>query len=559
MSTFPPQARNPFGLRQDRLFPKLTPAQLTRIAAHGRRRPTTRGEVLIDVGDRIVPFFVVMTGEIHVLQVSGVAETLIVSHESGSFSGEANLISGRPSMARLRVSEPGEVIELTRDQLLALVQTDAELSELLMRAFILRRLELIARDVGGVVVVGSTYNAPTLRIREFLTRNGHPFHFIDLDRDADAQELLDRFRISVADIPVLICGGDAVLRNPTNAQIADCLGFNEAIDQTRVNDLVVVGAGPAGLAAAVYGASEGLDVLVLESNVPGGQAGSSSRIENYLGFPTGISGLDLTGRAYAQALKFGAHLMVAKGATRLACDGQRYTVEIEGGPQVPARAVIIATGAEYRKPALENLSKFEGAGVYFGATPMEAQLCVGQEVVVVGGGNSAGQAAVFLALTARRVHMVVRGPGLADTMSRYLIRRIEENPAIVLRTRTQVVALDGNGHLERIRWRDDRTGEVETHDIGHMFMMTGAVPNTRWLGGCVALDAKGFVKTGSDLSSDELAAAKWPLARPPYLLETSRPGIFAVGDVRGGNVKRVASAVGEGSIAVALVHQALRQ
>jgi len=559
MSTFPPPARNPFGLRQDRLFPKLTPAQLTRIAAHGRRRPTSRGEVLIDVGDRIVPFFVVMTGEIHVLQVSGVAETLIVSHESGSFSGEANLISGRPSMARLRVSEPGEVIELTRDQLLALVQTDAELSELLMRAFILRRLELIARDVGGVVVVGSTYNAPTLRIREFLTRNGHPFHFIDLDRDADAQELLDRFRISVADIPVLICGGDAVLRNPTNAQIADCLGFNEAIDQTRVNDLVVVGAGPAGLAAAVYGASEGLDVLVLESNVPGGQAGSSSRIENYLGFPTGISGLDLTGRAYAQALKFGAHLMVAKGATRLACDGQRYTVEIEGGPQVPARAVIIATGAEYRKPALENLSKFEGAGVYYGATPMEAQLCVGQEVVVVGGGNSAGQAAVFLALTARRVHMVVRGPGLADTMSRYLIRRIEENPAIVLRTRTQVVALDGNGHLERIRWRDDRTGEVETHDIGHMFMMTGAVPNTRWLGGCVALDAKGFVKTGSDLSSDELAAAKWPLARPPYLLETSRPGIFAVGDVRGGNVKRVASAVGEGSIAVALVHQALRQ
>jgi len=511
------------------------------------------------VGDRIVPFFVVMTGEIHVLQVSGVAETLIVSHESGSFSGEANLISGRPSMARLRVSEPGEVIELTRDQLLALVQTDAELSELLMRAFILRRLELIARDVGGVVVVGSTYNAPTLRIREFLTRNGHPFHFIDLDRDADAQELLDRFRISVADIPVLICGGDAVLRNPTNAQIADCLGFNEAIDQTRVNDLVVVGAGPAGLAAAVYGASEGLDVLVLESNVPGGQAGSSSRIENYLGFPTGISGLDLTGRAYAQALKFGAHLMVAKGATRLACDGQRYTVEIEGGPRVPARAVIIATGAEYRKPALENLSKFEGAGVYYGATPMEAQLCVGQEVVVVGGGNSAGQAAVFLALTARRVHMVVRGPGLADTMSRYLIRRIEENPAIVLRTRTQVVALDGNGHLERIRWRDDRTGEVETHDIGHMFMMTGAVPNTRWLGGCVALDAKGFVKTGSDLSSDELAAAKWPLARPPYLLETSRAGIFAVGDVRGGNVKRVASAVGEGSIAVALVHQALRQ
>jgi thioredoxin reductase (NADPH) len=357
----------------------------------------------------------------------------------------------------------------------------------------------------------------------------------------------------------VICRGDAVLRNPTNAQIADCLGFNDDIDKTRVSDLVIVGAGPAGLAAAVYGASEGLDVLVLESNVPGGQAGSSSRIENYLGFPTGISGLDLTGRAYAQALKFGAHVMVARGAARLACEGQRYTVDLGEGPAIPARAVIIATGAEYRKPALENLSKFEGAGVYYGATPMEAQLCVGQDVAIVGGGNSAGQAAVFLASMARRVHMLVRGPGLAETMSRYLIRRIEENPAIVLRTHTEIVALDGDGGLERVRWRDDQTGEVESHDIGHVFMMTGAVPNTGWLDSCIVLDEKGFVKTGPDLSAEELAKAGWPLARHPYLLETSRPGIFAVGDVRGGNVKRVASAVGEGSIAVAFVHQVLRQ
>ena len=544
--------------RPERVFPKLTPAQLARVEAHGRRRSTTRGEVLLDVGDRIVPFFVVVSGEVHVLQVSGSTETLIVSHGPGSASGEANLISGRPSMARLRVSEDGEVLELTRDQLLALVQTDAELSEILMRAFILRRLELIAHDVGGVVVIGSTYSAGTLRIREFLTRNGHPFHFIDLDRDADAQELLDRFHVSVADVPVLICGVETVLRNPTNLQIADCLGFNEIVDQTRVNDLVVVGAGPAGLAAAVYGASEGLNVLVLESNVPGGQAGSSSRIENYLGFPTGISGLELTGRAYAQALKFGAHVMVAKGATRLACDGQRYTVEIDGGPKVPARTIIIATGAEYRKPALENLSMFEGAGVYYGATSMEAQLCRGDEVVVVGGGNSAGQAAVFLAQTTRRVHVLVRRDGLGATMSRYLIRRIEETPAIVLHPYTQVVGLEGSGRLERIRWRDDRTGDVETHDIGHVFMMTGAVPNSRWLSGCIALDDKGFVKTGPDLSADDLAAAKWPHTRSPYLLETNRPGIFAVGDVRGGNVKRVASAVGEGSIAVALVHQVLR-
>jgi thioredoxin reductase (NADPH) len=389
--------------------------------------------------------------------------------------------------------------------------------------------------------------------------NGHPFRYLDLDRDRDAQDLLDRFHVLIADIPVIICRGQTLLRNPTSAQIADCLGFNEEIDHTGVTDLVIVGAGPAGLAAAVYGASEGLGVLVLESNVPGGQAGSSSRIENYLGFPTGISGLDLTGRAYAQALKFGAHVLVAKGATRLACDGQRYTVDIADGPRIRARAVIIATGAEYRKPALANLSMYEGDGVYYAATAMEAQLCVGAEVVVVGGGNSAGQAAVFLASTARRVHVLVRGPGLADTMSRYLIRRLEENPAIVLHTNTELVGLEGNTQLERIQWRDEQTGAVERHEIAHVFVMMGAVPNTAWLGGHIALDERGFVRTGPDLSSEDLTGANWPPGRPPFLLETCRPGIFAVGDVRGGNVKRVASAVGEGSIAVAFVHQVLRQ
>jgi thioredoxin reductase (NADPH) len=499
-----------------------------------------------------------MTGELQALRRTDTAETLIVSHRPGQFSGEGNMITGRRAMGRLRVSEAGEVIEVDREQLLTLIQTDAELSEILMRAFILRRIELIAHDLGDVVVIGSAHCAGTLRVKEFLTRNAHPFHYVDLDRDRGAQELLDRFRISVADVPVVICRGDAVLRDPTNSQIAECLGFNEDIDQSRVSDLLIVGAGPAGLAAAVYGASEGLEVLVLESNEPGGQAGSSSRIENYLGFPTGISGVDLTGRAYAQALKFGAHVMVARGATRLACDGQRYTVDIGEGVRIPARAVIIATGAEYRKPALANLSTFEGAGVYYGATPMEAQLCVDEDVAVVGGGNAAGQAAVFLASTARRVHMLVRGPSLADTMSRYLVRRIEDNRAIVVRTRTEVAALEGSGRLERIRWRADQGGE-ERHEIRHLFIMAGADPNTGWLHGCIVLDEKGFVKTGPDLSSDELAKAKWPLARPPYLLETSRPGIFAVGDVRGGNVKRVASAVGEGSIAVAFVHQVLRQ
>ncbi len=545
--------------RPERVFPTLTPEQLSRMAAHGRRRQTVRGEVLVEVGDKPVPVFAVVSGELQAVRPTDRAETLIVSHHAGQFSGEANMITGRRSLARLRVSEGGEVIQLDREPLLALIQTDAELSEILMRAFILRRIELIARDLGDVVVIGSGHSAGTLRVKEFLARNGHPFQYIDLDRDREAQELLDRFQVSVADVPVLICRGDAVLRNPSNARIAECLGFNEEIDDTRVNDLVIVGAGPAGLAAAVYGASEGLDVLVLESNVPGGQAGTSSRIENYLGFPTGISGLDLTGRAYSQALKFGAHVLVAKGATRLACDGQRYTVEVDGGPRIQSRAVIIATGAEYRKPAIPNLPAFEGAGVYYGATPMEAALCVGEDLVVIGGGNSAGQAAVFLASPARRVHMLVRGPSLADTMSRYLIRRIEENPSIVVHTSTEIVALEGEQSLARVRWRDERTGHVESHDIRHVFVMMGAVPNTGWLDGCLALDDKGFIKTGPDLSADELANAKWPLARPPYLLETTRPRIFAVGDVRAGNIKRVASAVGEGSIAVAFVHQVLRQ
>jgi thioredoxin reductase (NADPH) len=545
--------------RRDRVFPTLTRAQIARIALHGRRRAVASGEVLVEVGQRPVPFFVVLSGEMQVLRPAAGTEALIVTHRAGQFTGEATMLTGRRSLARARVSEAGDVIELDREQLFALIQTDAELSDIFMRAFVLRRLELIAGGYGDVVMIGSAHCAGTLRIREFLTRNGHPFHYIDLDRDADAQELLDRFHVSAADVPVLICRGDAVLRNPSNRQIADCLGFNDAIDRTHVRDLVIVGAGPAGLAAAVYGASEGLDVLVLESNLPGGQAGSSSRIENYLGFPTGISGLDLTGRAYAQAQKFGAQVMVAKGATKLSCAHPLYSVHLEDGGRIEARALIIASGAQYRKPAIANVSQFEGAGVYYAASRMESQLCGGEEVVIVGGGNSAGQAAVFLAQTAKHVHLLVRKDGLAETMSRYLVLRIVEHPKITLRTQTELVALDGEQHLDRVRWRDRRTSLDETRDIRHVFLMTGAVPNTGWLDRCIALDGNGFIKTGPDLSPDDLSTAAWPLARPPFLLETNRPGVFAVGDVRGGNIKRVASAVGEGSIAVAFVHQVLHQ
>ena len=543
---------------QEKLFPQLTDAQIARIASLGRRRPIARGDVLMDAGDRSLAFFVVLSGEIQALRQSGDGETPIVALRAHQFSGEANVLTGRRAIARLRVSESGEVLELNRDQLLGLIQTDAELSDILMKAFILRRAELINQHFGDVVLIGSMHSPGTLRVKEFLARNGHPNTYIDLDRDADAQELLDRFQVSVADVPVLICRGQTALKNPTNQQIANCLGFNDAIDRTHVRDIVIVGAGPAGLAAAVYGASEGLDVLVLEANVAGGQAGSSSRIENYLGFPTGISGEMLTARAYAQAQKFGAEVAVAKGATAIACGRQPYAVTMDDGAQVPARTVIIATGAQYRKPAIENLARFEGSGVYYAATEMERQVCGGEEVAVVGGGNSAGQAAVFLADKCRRVHVLVRGKGLAESMSRYMIRRIEDNPVIALRTQTEIVALEGNGHLEQIRWTSRQGGGVETRSIRHVFMMTGAVPNTAWLSGCLTLDDKGFIKTGPAVSPEELTAASWPLSRPPFLLETSRPGVFAVGDVRGGNVKRVASAVGEGSIAVAFVHQVLQ-
>src|SRR5213593_358193 len=529
----PPPASRP-----DRLYPTLTPAQLARIAPHGRPRQVAQGEVLVHAGETAARIFVVLAGRIDVIRPSA-TEEVVVSFSPGMFTGEATMLSGRRGLAQVRAGMDGEVIEVARDDLLALIQTDSELSAILMRAFILRRVELISRRVSDVVVLGSPHCKGTLRVREFLTRNGHPHTMLDLDRDAGVQELLDRFHVTAADIPVVITCSEVVLRNPTNQQIADALGFNDAIDQTQVRDLVIVGAGPAGLAAAVYGASEGLDVLVVESTAPGGQAGSSSRIENYLGFPTGIGGLELASRATSQAQKFGAQLMIGTGASRLACGRTPYALEIGDGHRLPARAVIIASGAEYRRLQIDNLSRFEGSGVYYAATFMEAQLCTGEEVVVVGAGNSAGQAAVFLAQTARRVHMVIRSSGLADTMSRYLIRRIEDHPAIVRHPHTEIVSLEGNGHLERMRWRDNQSGQVETHGVRHVFTMTGAVPSTHWLEGCVALDDKGFIKTGPDLLPEDLATARWPLARAPHLLETSRPGVFAIGDVRSGSLKRV--------------------
>jgi thioredoxin reductase (NADPH) len=544
--------------RADQIFPTLTSVQIERVATYGRRRVVRSGEVLVEQGDRAIPFFVVISGELEAVRPTCATETLITIVRPGQFTGEINTLSGRRALARIRARQDGDVIQLTRENVLTVVQTDAELSEILMRAFILRRVELLAQSIGDATLVGSSHSADTLRIKEFLTRNGHPYSYIDLERDADVQSILDHFHVSVAETPVVICRGETVLRNPTNREIADCLGFNEAVDETQVRDLVIVGAGPAGLASAVYGASEGLDVLLLETYSPGGQAGSSSRIENYLGFPTGISGNELAGRAYTQAQKFGAQMLLTAG-TRLTCDRKPYQIELEDGTRIPARAIVIATGAKYRKLPIENLSRFEGVGIYYGATFVEAQVCSGEDVIVVGGGNAAGQAAVVLAESTKHVYIIVRGSGLIETMSKYLIRRIEQTPNITVLVQTEVVGFEGVDHLERVTVRNTQTGKTEKKNVAHVFVMTGANPNTAWLNGCVVLDNKGFIKTGPDLSSEDLTGAHWPLSRRPYLLETSLPGVFAAGDVRAGNVKRVASSVGEGSIAISFVHQLLRE
>jgi thioredoxin reductase (NADPH) len=545
-------------VNREQAFPGLTPPQIERVRPFGKVRRVGGGEILFEPGDVNVPFFVLLSGGMEIVQPTLNGERKIVEHTAGAFTGEMTMISRRGALVRGRVTEPGEFLELSPENFKNLVARDADLSEIFMRAFILRRLLLISSGQGNVVLLGSRHSANTLRLREFLSRNGHPHAYMDLDTDRGAQELLDRFSVTVAEIPVVICNGETVLRNPSTHELAKCLGLNANITATEVRDLVIVGAGPSGLAAAVYGASEGLDVLMIETESPGGQAGSSSRIENYLGFPTGVSGLELAGRAAAQAQKFGAKMLIANSAIKLNCERRPYELTVSCGQTIRARTVVIASGAQYKKPAIDNLAKFEGQGVYYGATFIEAQLCGREDAIVVGGGNSAGQAAVYLSQSVGKVHMLVRSSKLADTMSRYLIQRIEENPAIEMHYCTEIVALDGDSQLQRVTWQDKNTGEISTHDIRHVFIMTGASPRTEWLNGCLALDDKGFILTGRDLDA-VLHDFHWPLQRVPQMLETSLPGVFAVGDVRSGNVKRVASAVGEGSIAISLVHRVLAE
>ena len=545
--------------RGPQMFPTLRPAQLARLEGYGKRARVEAGEILAQSGEREGRLVVVLTGSVEILRTGLSGDERVILHGPGEFTGELSTLRGARSLVRARVHEAGEVLIIDHDNLRKLVQRDAELSELFMRAFILRRMGLIEAQGGDVILIGSRHSAGTLRLQQFLTRNGTPYHWVDIDNEAGVETLLERFHVSVDEVPIVVCRAEKVLKNPSNEQLAECLAINPQMDDATVRDVLVIGAGPAGLAAAVYAASEGLDVLVIETTAPGGQAGSSSRIENYLGFPTGISGQALAGRALVQAQKFGADVAVASSAVRLRCDRRPYEIELSNGHTVRGRAVIIATGAEYRQLALADLARFVGVGVYYAATHVESQLCTEEEVIVVGGGNSAGQAAVYLAGSCRRVNILVRASGLADSMSRYLIGRIEDTPNITLHVRTQLTALEGSDRLERVTWRDAANGADTTSDIRHVFLMTGAVPNTRWLQGCVPLDDRGFVRVGSDLRAEDLLAARWPLQRPPYLMETGIPGIFAVGDVRSGSVKRVASAVGEGSISVQLVHRVLQE
>jgi thioredoxin reductase (NADPH) len=529
----------------EQTFPKLAAEMIDRIRPYGKIDHFDGGSYLFQVGDRNVDFFLILDGAVDILQSDGRGgHVLVVTHEKSEFTGELDHLSGRAVIVCARAARPTDVLRVSPASLRRLSSAEPDIGYLLLRAFILRRVGLIEHADGGTVVVGSGRTADTLRLQSFLTRNGYPLRVLDTDTDPDAASALQLFHLSNEVLPAVVLNAQTVLKNPTNRALADALGITEHLAPDRVYDVTVVGAGPAGLAAAVYSASEGLDTLVVEGLGPGGQAGSSSRIENYLGFPMGISGLSLATRAQVQAEKFGARFAIARPALSLDCSGLPFTIRLTDQVTISTRAVVVATGARYRKLDVPNLERFQGQGVHYAATSVESRLCVGDEVIVVGGGNSAGQAALYLASQARHVHMLIRGDGLAETMSDYLIRRIESSSRISVHTGTRVTSLHGNKYLEAVGWRE-RDGAETIHPTANLFLMIGALPNTDWLSGCVALDAKGFIITGRH--------ANGQFAGSPYV--TSVPGIYAVGDVRSDSIKRVAASVGEGSVVVHDIHQ----
>lgn len=533
--------------REEQTFPSLSGAMAARIAAYGQEERLAKGQMIFHRGARAVDFFFVLEGAIETFDTDLHGEPQVVRmHRVGEFTGELHLFNDRQVLVSARAGVDSRVVRVKRADFRRMVSAESDIGEIMMRAFILRRVGLIRHAQGGVVLVGSGHGADTLRLQRFLMRNGYPHRLYDIDSDPDARGFLNCFELTPDQLPVVIASDDKVLRNPPNTELADELGLTECLNPNEVYDVAVVGAGPAGLAAAVYAASEGLKTVVIEGMAPGGQAGTSSKIENYLGFPTGISGMALAGRAQVQAQKFGARLSISRVVTHLDCSKHPYRVHLDDR-SVQARAVVVATGARYRKLDVENYKQFEGQGIHYACTAMEANLCHGEEVIVVGGGNSAGQAAVFLSRTVKHVHILVRANGLAATMSDYLIQRIDSSPRITLHSRTEIVGLGGDHVLQSVTWQHRETKASATHPIRNVFVMIGAEPNTDWLDGCLALDSKGFVLTGQDTDGRALAS--------PYA--TSKPGVFAVGDVRAGSVKRVASGVGEGSVVVAAIHQYL--
>lgn len=534
--------------REAQIFPRLDHATIERLMPYGDVELPAAGSVLFERGARAVDFFVVLDGAIELSEQSGAeAPEAFRRYRAGEFTGELHLFNDRSLLVTGRATVGTKVLRIPRPAFRRMVSTEADIGEVIMRAFILRRVELIALGQGGVTVVGSARSRDAQRLRTFLARNAHPHRFLDLDADPATTAALQRSPSVDPAMPIVILPGGDTLRNPATTALASALGIAEVSDPNHIYDVVIVGAGPAGLAASVYAASEGLSTLVIEGDAPGGQAGTSSRIENYLGFPTGISGQALAGRAQVQAQKFGARLAVSRRVVSLRSANGIYVLGLEGDTTVEARAVVIATGARYRRLSLPGYERLEGRGIYYAATPMEAQLCRDQEVVVVGGGNSAGQAAVFLSRTCRHVHLLARAEGLASTMSDYLVQRILNSPDITLRPFTEVTAVEGGQALTRLTWTDRRSGTTEDRRVGGLFVMIGADPNTEWLEGCVPTDGKGFIVTGK---ADDGSALTSPYA-------TIWPGVFAVGDVRSGSVKRVASGVGEGSVVISAVHQFL--
>ena len=529
--------------RRQQTFPQLDAEMVERVLRYGNPESIAAGTAVFHRDDRSVDFFLVLEGNVGILD-SDSADAPFVTLGARQFTGELDLFNGRQVLVSARTLADSRLLRVRRADFQRLVVGEPDIGEIIMRAFILRRVGLIRHSHGAVVLVGAGHDGDTLRIERFLVRNGYPHRLLDTELDPDADGFLDCFQLTPDQLPVVVLDEDRLLRNPAQGELADALGLTEEIDPSRVFDVAIVGAGPAGLAAAVYAASEGLDTIVVEGMAPGGQAGTSSKIENYLGFPTGISGQALAGRAQIQAQKFGARLAISRPVVALDCADHPFGLRLDDGRAVAARSVIIASGARYRKLQVPDYEAYEGQGIHYAATAMESNLCRNEEVIVVGGGNSAGQAAVFLSRTARHVHVLVRATGLAATMSDYLVQRIDHSARITLHVQTEIVALGGKERLESVTWANRQTGASETRPVTNVFVMIGAEPNTEWLDGCLELDAKGFVRTGATREGEPLPS--------PYA--TSTAGIFAVGDVRAGSVKRVASGVGEGSVVVQALH-----